>query len=165
VEGNIHRWLSMAFAAIVSEAVPMSSLLHLPDSLQQMRPRFPAYGIDQHSVAGIFALTVGFFEVTDAAVFLAAFVAYLGAARSFRLLGFLSGLPTGLLVLALGDLAVMSLLVFSPVQIPHIIYFYVLLRLPVFFSLALALGVALCSRITLRRIACSTGATQRKLTA
>ena len=148
--GSTNHWLSIAFAAVVSEAVPMSSLLHLPESLQQMRPKFSAYGIDQHSFAGIFALSVGFFQFTDALVFLAAFVAYLAATKGFRLLGFLSGLPAGLLILSLGDLAVMSFLLFWPLPVPHPIFFYVLLRLPLVFSLVLALRVATCPRITVK---------------
>jgi hypothetical protein len=139
-------WLPIAFAALVSEAVPMSSLLYLPESLQQITPTvanfgFP-WGITAHSVRGVFALTVAYFPVLAALVVLAAFCAYFAVTRTLTLRGFLCGFPTGLLVFGLGFMAVISLFVFSSLHLPQPIFYYVVLRLPVFLGLALGLWVA-----------------------
>jgi hypothetical protein len=142
----VNRWLSIAFAALVSEAVPMSSLLYLPESLQQITPTvanfgFP-WGITAHSMRGAFALTVGYFPVLTILVVLVAFAAYLAVTRTLTLRGVLCGLPTSLLVLSLGFMGVISLLVFSTLHLPQPIFYYIVLRLPMFLGLALGLWVA-----------------------
>ena len=144
LRGNANRWLPIAFAAVVSEALPMSSLLYLPESLQQVSFKLESFGsITERSMSGVFALTVAYFPVLPALLVLAAFCAYLGVTRSLTLRGFLCGLPTALLVLILGFMGVISLLVFSSLHLPQPIFYYMILRLPMFLGLALALWVAL----------------------
>jgi hypothetical protein len=145
LRGNVNRWVPIAFAAVVSEAVP-SPLPQLRESLQQMSFNLDSYGlssgITEHSISGVFALTVAYFPVRDALVVLGAFGAYLAVTGTLTLRGFFCGLPTGLLVLSLGFMSVISLFVFSTLHFPQPIFYYVVLRLPMFFGLVLALWVA-----------------------
>jgi hypothetical protein len=140
-------WVPIAFAVVVSEVVPMSTLLHLPESSQQMsfqlEDRFGlSSGITAHSMSGVFALTVAYFPVLTPLVVLAAFCAYLAVTRTLTLRGFLCGVPTALCVLIFGFMGVISFLVFSGLHLPQPIFYYVVLRLPMFFGLVLALWVA-----------------------
>src|SRR6267154_5473852 len=95
-----------AFAAVVSEATPMSELRHLPESLQQMNSKLLAFdiphGITQRSISGVIEFTGAYFPVLQALVVVCAFGAYLALTRTFSLRGFLRGLPTGLLALSFG---------------------------------------------------------------
>src|SRR5258708_33387286 len=99
-------WLPIAFAAVVSEATPMSSLRYLRESLQQMNSKLLAFdmphGITEHSLSGVIELTGAYFPVLQALVVVGAFGAYLAVTRTFSLRGFLCGLPSGLLVLSFG---------------------------------------------------------------
>jgi hypothetical protein len=52
----------------------------------------------------------------------------------------LCGLPAALVVLFLGYMGVISLLVF--LSVPQLIFYYVVLRLPMFLGLVLALWIA-----------------------
>jgi len=142
--GNANLWLPIAFAAVVSEATPMSSLRELPESLQQMNSKLLAFdmlhGITEHSISGVMELTVAFFPVLETLVVVGAFCAYLAVTRTFSLRGFLCGLPAALVVLFLGYMGVISLLVF--LSVPQLIFYYVVLRLPMFLGLVLALWIA-----------------------
>jgi hypothetical protein len=152
LRGNAQNlWVPIAFAAAVSEAVPMSSLLHLPESLQQMSSQLLAFGIKESSIAGVFVLTIAFFPVSETLVVPAAFGAFLGITRSFSLRGFLCGLVATLLVLGLGYAGVMAFLAFSVLHLPQPIFYYVVLRLPIFFALVLALRVAHSNREWLKK--------------
>jgi hypothetical protein len=146
LRGNANLWLPIAFAAVVSEATPMSSLRHLRESLQQMNGKLLAFdmphGVTEHSISGVIELTAAYFPVLQALVFVGAFGAYLAVTRTFSLRGFLYGLPTGLLVLSFGYAGVIALLIFSTLHLPQPIVYYVVLRLPMFFGLVLALWVA-----------------------
>jgi hypothetical protein len=57
IRGNANRRLPIAFAAVVSEALPMSSLLYLRESLQQMNFKLDGFGmpwgITEHSMRGM----------------------------------------------------------------------------------------------------------------
>jgi len=147
LRGNAGLWLPLAFAAIVSEATPMSSLRELRESLQQMNFKLLAFdmphGITEHSISGVIQLTVAYFPVLQAVVVVGALGAYLAATRTFSLRGFLWGLPTGHLVLSFGYAGVIALLIFSTLHLPQPIFYYLVLRLPMFLGLVLALWIAL----------------------
>src|SRR5258708_8525658 len=138
--------LCAAFAAVVSEATPMSSLRYLPESLQQMNSKLLAFdiphGITERSISGVIELTGAYFPVIHALAAVGAFVAYLAATRTFSLRGFLRGLPTVLLVLSVGYAGVIALLIFSTLHLPQPILYYVVLRLPMFLGLVAALWIA-----------------------
>ena len=138
--------LCAAFAAVVSETTPMSELRHLPESLQQMNSKLLAFdiphGITQRSISGVIEFTGAYFPVLQALVVVGAFVAYLAVTRTLSLRGFLCGLPTGLLVLSFGFAGVIALLIFSTLHLPQPIFYYVILRLPMFLGLVLALWIA-----------------------
>src|SRR6266404_1434846 len=91
--------LCAAFAAVVSEATPMSSLRYLPESLQQMNSKLLAFdmphGITEHSISGVIELTAAYFPVLQALVVVGAFGAYLAVTRTFSLRGFLCGVAHG----------------------------------------------------------------------
>jgi hypothetical protein len=146
IRGNADLWLPIAFAAVVSEATPMSELRHLPESLQQMNSKLLAFdiphGITQRSISGVIEFTGAYFPVLPALVVVCAFGAYLALTRTFSLRGFLCGLPTGLLVLIFGFAGVIALLIFSTSHLPQLIFYYVILRLPMFLALVLALWIA-----------------------
>jgi hypothetical protein len=124
----------------------MSSLRELPESLQQINSKLQAFdmphGITERSIPGVIELTGAYFPALAALVFLGAFAAYLLATRSFSLRGFLWGLPAGLLVLSIGYAGVIAFLIFSALDLPRLIFYYVVLRFPMFFGLVLALWVA-----------------------
>src|SRR5882757_6523085 len=138
--------LCAAFAAVVSEATPMSELRYLPESLQQMSSKLLAFdirhGITQRSISGVIEFTGAYFPELQALVVVCAFGAYLALTRTFSLRGFLCGLPTGLLVLSFGFAGVIALLIFSTLHLPQPIFYYVILRLPMFLGLVLALWIA-----------------------
>ena len=138
--------LCAAFAAVVSEATPMSSLRYLPESLQQMNSKLLAFdmphGITEHSISGVIELTGAYFPVLHTLVVVGAFGAYLAATRTFSLRGFLWGLPTGLFVLSFAFAGVIALLIVSTSHLPQPIFYYVILRLPMFLGLVLALWIA-----------------------
>jgi hypothetical protein len=146
LRGNANLWLPIAFAALVSEATPMSSLRDLRESLQQMTFKLVAFDmphdITEHSMSGVIEFTVAYFPVLQALVIVGAFGAYLAVTRTFRLRGFLCGLPTGLLVLSFGCVGVIALSIVSTLQVPQPIFYYVVLRLPMFLGLVLALWIA-----------------------
>ena len=77
VRANANLWLPIAFAAVVSEATPMSSLRHLPESLQQMSSKLMALnmppGIAEHSISGVIELTIAYFPVVQVLVVVSAF--------------------------------------------------------------------------------------------
>jgi hypothetical protein len=139
---NANLWLPIAFAAVVSEATPMSSLRELPESLQQINFQMDSLRIPEHSLRGVLVLTVAYFPVFTALVVLAAFCACLAVTRTFSSRRFLCGLPAALVVLFLGYIGVISLLVFSSVHLPQPIFYYVILRMPMFLGLVLALWIA-----------------------
>ena len=138
--------LCAAFAAVVSEATPMSSLRYLPESLQQMNSKLLAFdiphGITERSISGVIELTGAYFPVLHALVAMGAFAAYLAVTRTFSLRGFLCGLPTGLLVLSFGYAGVIASLIFYNLHLPQPIFYYVILRLPMFLGLVFALWIA-----------------------
>jgi hypothetical protein len=72
-------------------------------------------------------------------VLLVALSAYLVATRSFSLRGFLNGLSVALLVLSVGNIGVTFL---GVMQLPAVLFYYVVWRLPLFFGLVLAMCVA-----------------------
>ena len=147
LRGNANLWLPIAFAAVVSEATPMSSLRHLRESLQQLNFKLQAFdmphGITERSISGVIELTGAYFPLLPVLVVVGAFAAYLGVTRSFSVRGFLCGLPMALLVLSFGYAGVIAFLIFSTWHLPQPIFYYVVLRLPMFLGLALALWVAL----------------------
>ena len=138
--------LCAAFAAVVSEATPMSSLRYLPESLQQMNSKLLAFdiphGITERSISGVIEFTGAYFPVLHALVVVGAFVAYLAVTGTFSLRGFVWGLPTGLFVLTFAFAGVIALLIFSTSHLPEPIFYYVILRLPMFLGLVLALWIA-----------------------
>jgi hypothetical protein len=145
LRGNAHLWLPIAFAAVVSEATPMSSLRDLRQSLQQMNFKLLAFdmphGITEHSISGVIELTAAYLPVVPALLVVGAFGSYLAVTRTFSLRGFLCGLSTGLLVLSFGYAAVIALLICSTLHLPQPIFYYVVLRLPMFLGLVLALWI------------------------
>jgi hypothetical protein len=136
----------LAFAAVVSIATPMSTLRELPQSLRQINFKSQAFdmphGITERSVSGVIELTLAYFPVLPALVVLGGFGAYLAATKTFSLRGFLYGLATGLLALSFSYAGVIAWLIFSTSHLPQPIFYYVLLRLPMFLGLALALWIA-----------------------
>jgi len=141
-----NRWVPIAFAAVVSEATPMSSLRYLRESLQQMNSKLLTFdlphGITERSISGVIELTGAYFPVVQALVAVGAFGAYLAVTRTFSLRGFLWGLPTVLLVLSFGFAGVIALSIFLTWHLPQPIFYYVVLRLPMFFALVLTLWIA-----------------------
>jgi hypothetical protein len=146
LRGNANLWLPIAFAAVVSEATPMYSLRELPESLQQMNSKLLAFdmphGITERSISGVIELTGAYFPVVQALVVVGAFGAYLAVTRTFSLRGFLWGLPTVLLVFSFGFAGVIALSIFSISHLPQPIFYYAILRLPMFLGLVLALWIA-----------------------
>lgn len=146
LRGNANLWLPIAFAAVVSEATPMSPLRYLRESLQQMNSKLLVFdmphGITERSISGVIELTAAYFPVVQALVLVGAFGAYLAATRTFSLRGFLFGLPTALLVLSFSYAGVIAFLIFSTLHLPQPILYYVVLRLPMFLGLVLALWIA-----------------------
>src|SRR5882762_3054279 len=138
--------LCAAFAAVVSETTLMSELRYLPESLQQMNSKLLAFdiphGITERSISGVIEFTGAYFPVLNTLVVVGAFVAYLAVTRTFSLRGFLWGLPTGLLVLSFGFAGMIALLIFSTSHLPEPIFYYVILRSPMFLGLVLALWIA-----------------------
>ena len=143
---NANFWLLIAFAAVVTEAIPISSLRYLPESLQQMNSKLLAFdmphGVTEHSISGVLELTVAYFPMLQALAVVGAFSAYLAVTRTFHLRGFLYGLPTALLVLTFGYAGVIAFLIFSSVHLLQPIFYYVVLRSPMFLGLALGLWIA-----------------------
>jgi len=156
LRGNANLWLPIAFAAVVSEATPMSELRYLPESLQRMSSKLLAFdirhGITQRSISGVIEFTGAYFSELQALVVVCAFGAYLALTRTFSLRGFLCGLPTGLLVLSFGFAGVIALLIFSTSHLPQLIFYYVILRLPMFLALVLALWMAQYIRLKNARV-------------
>lgn len=125
----------------------MSSLRHLRESLQQMNSKLLAFdmphGITERSISGVIELTAAYFPVVQALVLVGAFSAYLVVTKSFSLRRFLFGLPTALLVLSFGYAGVIAFLIFSTLHLPQPIFYFVVLRLPMFLGLVLALWIEL----------------------
>src|SRR6267142_452155 len=123
-----------------------AELRYLPESLQRMSSKLLAFdirhGITQRSISGVIEFTGAYFSELQALVVVCAFGAYLALTRTFSLRGFLCGLPTGLLVLSFGFAGVIALLIFSTLHLPQPIFYYVILRLPMFLGLVLALWIA-----------------------
>src|SRR6266403_4176394 len=146
IRGNASLWLPIAFATVVSEATPMSSLRYLRESLQQMNSKLLAFdiphGITQRSISGVIEFTGAYFPVLPALVVVCAFGAYLALTRTFSLRGFLCGLPIGLLVLSFGFAGVIALLIFSTSHLPQPIFYYMILRLRMFLSQVGALWIS-----------------------
>jgi hypothetical protein len=146
LRGNTNLWVPLAFVAVVSEVTPMSSLRYLPESLQQMNSKLLAFdmphGITERSVSGVIELTGAYFPLLQALVAVGAFGAYLAVTKTFSLRGFLYGLPTALLVLSFGFAGVIALSIFSTLHLPQPFFYYVVLRLPMFLGLVLALWIA-----------------------
>ena len=132
----------------------MSSLFALRESVQQMSFKLNSLGatweiapardaaITAHSAGGVLAFTIAYFPMPVALVLLAAFFAYLVVTKSLTVRGLLFGLPTVFVVFSLSFMAVIALSVFSSLHLPQLIFFYFVLRLPMFFGLVLALWVA-----------------------
>src|SRR6266403_1638260 len=156
IRGNASLWLPIAFAAVASEATPMSSLRYLRESLQQMNSKLLAFdiphGITQRSISGVIEFTGAYFPVLQALVVVCAFGAYLTLTRTFSLRGFLCGLPTILVVLSVGFAGVIALLIFSTSHLPQLIFYYIILRLPMFLALVLALWMAQYIRLKNARV-------------
>jgi len=156
IRGNASLWLPIAFATVVSEATPMSSLRYLRESLQQMNSKLLAFdiphGITQRSISGVIEFTGAYFPVLPALVVVCAFGAYLALTRTFSLRGFLCGLPTILVVLSVGFAGVIALLIFSTSHLPQLIFYYIILRLPMFLALVLALWMAQYIRLKNARV-------------
>lgn len=100
------------------------------------------HGITERSISGVIELTGAYFPLLPALVVVGAFGAYLAVTRSFNLRGFLFALPTALLALSFGYAGVIAFLIFSTLHLPQPIFYYVVLRLPMFLGLALALWIA-----------------------
>jgi hypothetical protein len=65
LRGNAtNRWVPITFAAVVSEAVPMSSLLHLPESLQQMSVKLQVLNIKEDPIAGVFSWRIRLYDLS-----------------------------------------------------------------------------------------------------
>src|ERR1700730_54042 len=143
LRGHANLWLPIAFAAVVSEVTPMSSLRYLPESLQQMNSKLLTFdmphGITERSISGVIELTGAYFPLLQALVAVGAFGAYLAVTRTLSLRGFLWGLPTVLLVLSFGFAGVIAFSIFSTLHLPQPTFYYVVLRLPMFLGLVLAL--------------------------
>jgi hypothetical protein len=154
LRGNANLWLPIAFAAVVSEATPMSSFRELHESLQQLNSKLLAFdmphGITEHSISGVIELTAAYFPVLQALVLVGAFGAYLAVTKRFSLRGFLFGLPMALLASSFGYAGLIAFLIFSTLHLPQPIFYFVVLRLPMFLGLVLALCIAL--RLTNGRV-------------
>jgi hypothetical protein len=128
------RWAGIVFAMIYSSVIPWGEirvnlefkyLLHLGLKLP-----WPVSLIYQIAVL----------TLLDAVALLAAFSLYLVTTRSFNLRNFLKGLLVALLVLSLGNIAVMLFFAVmhpSPIFSDHVVW-----RLPLFLGLVLAIWVA-----------------------
>jgi len=101
------------------------------------------HGITERSISGVIELTGAYFPLLPVLVVVGAFCAYLAVTRSFSLRGCLFGLPTALLALSFGYAGVIAFLIFSTLLLPQPIFYYVVLRLPMFLALVLALWIAL----------------------
>lgn len=128
------RWVVVVFPLVVCGTVPWNQLFH--------NARFQSFlmvGIKLRWPASFLA-GVAVMSAFQAAILLVALASYVLATKSFHSRSFLTALGPGLLVLVLGNSAVMI----SPVlPLPRLFfYYYVLWRLPLFFGLVVSMRVA-----------------------
>ena len=126
------RWVTILFAVIVSGVVSYRQIWHSFEF-----ERLFTWGIRLPWPAS-FAFTIALWSAAEGLVFFVAFATYLVAIRRFNLHSFSKGVLVALVPLSLGNLALSCLWVLHP---PTVLFFTVIWRLPLFFSLALATWV------------------------
>jgi hypothetical protein len=126
------RWSTILFAVIVSGVVSYRQIWHSFEF-----ERLFARGIRLPWPASL-AFTIALWSAAEGLVFFVAFAAYLVAIRRFNLHSFSKGVLVALVPLSLGNLALSWLWVLHP---PIVLFFTVIWRLPLFFSLLLATRV------------------------
>lgn len=126
------RWITILFAVIVSVVVSYKQIWHSFEF-----ERLFSWGIRLPWPAS-FVFTIALWSATEGLVFVVAFAAYLGAIRRFNLHNFSKGAWLARVLLSLGNLALSWLWVLHP---PVVLFFTVIWRLPLFFSLVLATWV------------------------
>jgi hypothetical protein len=127
------RWITIIFAVTVCGAVPWQQLWY--------SSRFQSiivWGIKLPWPASLL-YAIAFLVAFQAVILLVALSIYIGATKSVSLRNFLKGLSMALLILSLGTIGVMFL---SVLQLPRLFFYYVVWRLPLFFSLLLGMWVA-----------------------
>jgi hypothetical protein len=127
------RWLTIMFAVVVSGGVPWSQIWHNSEFHFLV-----VWGFGLPWPVSLF-FSIAFLSAFEAVILLVALSVYLVATRSFNLRSFLKGLLVALLVLGLGNIGVTVLWV---LQLPHLLFYYVIWRLPLFFGLVAAVWVA-----------------------
>ena len=126
------RWITILFAGIVSGVVSYRQIWHSFEF-----ERLFTWGIRLPWPAS-FVFTIALWSAAEGLAFFVAFAAYLGAIRRFNLHSFSKGTLVALVPLSLGNLALPWLWVLHP---PIVLFFTVIWRLPLFFSLLLAMWV------------------------
>jgi hypothetical protein len=124
------RWVSVVFALAVSGTIPWNQLFH--------NARFQSFlysGI-KLSWPASFLAGIAILSAFQGVVVLVALGIYVLGVKSFRPLSFLIALGRALLVLTLANTAVTISQVFPW---PRLIFYYVLWRLPLFFSLVISM--------------------------
>jgi hypothetical protein len=123
------RWVTFLFAIIVSGVVSYRQIWHS----FEFEGLF-TWGIKLPWPVSLL-FTIALWSAAEGLVFVVAFSAYLGAIRRFNLHSFLKGVLVALVPLSLGNLALSCLWIVHP---PVVLFFTVIWRLPLFFSLVLA---------------------------
>ena len=126
------RWITILFAAIVSGVVSYRQIWHSFEF-----ERLFAWGIRLPWPASL-VFTIALWSAAEGLIVSVAFTAYLGAIRRFNLYSFSKGALAALVPLSLGNLALPWIWVWRP---PIVLFFTVIWRLPLFFSLALAMWI------------------------
>jgi hypothetical protein len=123
------RWVTFLFAIIVSGVVSYRQIWHS----FEFEGLF-TWGIKLPWPVSLL-FTIALWSAAEGLVFVVAFSAYLGTIRRFNLHSFLKGVLVALVPLSLGNLALSCLWIVHP---PVVLFFTVIWRLPLFFSLVLA---------------------------
>jgi hypothetical protein len=126
------HWVSVVFALVVCGTIPSKQL-----SLNARFQSFLFSGI-QLSWPVSFLVGIAIISAFQSAILLAALSVYVVGTKSFHLRSFLIALYPALLVLALGNTAVT---ISQVLPWPRLFFYYVIWRLPLFFSLVLSMRV------------------------
>jgi len=126
------RWITILFAVIVSSAVPYELIWRSSEF-----ERLFTWVIRLPWPVSLF-FSIACWSALEAGILFVAFTAYLGAIRRFDLRSFSIGSLVALVALNLGNLSLNFLMT---LQLSRFLFFYVIWRLPLFFSLVLAMWV------------------------
>jgi hypothetical protein len=132
------RWVGVIFALVVCGSIPLKQLF--------LNARFQSFlfsGIQLNWPAS-FVAGIAMVFAFHGAVLLAALIVYVLSANCFQPRSFLISFASALLVLAIGDTVVVTSQV---LPWPRMFFYFVIWRLPLFFSLVLSIRVVSTHRL------------------